>query len=164
MILAVDVDYRENQEAHVAGVLFGSWQDSHPKEVITTTLKNVAEYQSGAFYKRELPCILALLEKVEVELDCIVVDGYVFLGEQKKGLGAYLYEALDRKIPIIGVAKSPFRGIAKESFIYRGESKKPLYISSVGIELDRAKEAIASMDGKFRIPRLLKEVDRLCRA
>jgi len=163
MILAVDVDYRENHKASVAGVLFSSWQDREPKEVVSTIVEEVAKYQSGQFYKRELPCILALLEKIDVELSCIVVDGYVFLGESKKGLGAYLYEALDRKIPIIGVAKSPFRDISKESFIYRGESKKPLYITSVGIELNEAKEVIKGMYGRFRIPFLLKEVDRICR-
>ena len=30
MIVAIDVDYRENHQAHVAGVLFESWQDGQP--------------------------------------------------------------------------------------------------------------------------------------
>jgi len=163
MILAIDVDYRENAKASVAGILFENWQDKEPKEIITTVVEDVSEYQSGQFYKRELPCILALLDKIDIELSYIVVDGYVFLGESKKGLGAYLYDALDTKIPIIGVAKSPFRDISSDSFIYRGESKKPLFITSIGIELDKAKEAIGNMYGKFRIPFLLKEADRVCR-
>jgi len=53
MILAIDVDYRENHQAHVAGMLFESWQDSQPKKIIATTVEDVAEYQSGQFYKRE---------------------------------------------------------------------------------------------------------------
>jgi len=36
-------------------------------------------------------------------------------------------------------------------------------ITSVGIELEDAKEAILEMHGKYRFPTLLKEVDSLCR-
>ena len=163
MILAVDVDYRDNHQASVAGILFDDWRDTQPKAVVTTTVEGVASYQSGQFYKRELPCIVALLAKIDQPLDGIVVDGYVFLGASKKGLGAYLYEHLDHALPIIGVAKSPFKGISEETFLYRGKSKKPLYITAVGMDLSQAKEAIKTMAGEFRIPFLLKEADRICR-
>jgi len=165
MILAIDVDYREDK-AFIAGVLFQNWNDTKAKKIVTTILESIEPYQSGQFYKRELPCILALLEKIkETKLDCIVVDSYVYLGENKKGLGAYLYEALDKKIPIIGVAKSPFRDAPLESnYIYRGKSKKPLYITSIGIDQEEAKKYILQMYGDFRIPMLLKETDRVCRS
>ena len=79
------------------------------------------------------------------------------------GLGAYLYEALNKEIKIIGVAKSEFRDILSDTYLYRGESKKPLYITSAGVDLEVAKGFVSIMHGKYRFPTLLKEVDRLCR-
>jgi len=162
MILAVDVNYYDDMSAKVAGVLFEHWDDREPTQILTSLIPKVNEYISGQFYKRELPCILDILKQVEYKLDYIVVDGYVYLND-KMGLGAYLYEALDKKIKIIGVAKSEFRDISTDTYLYRGESKKPLYITSAGVDLRQAKEFIASMHGNYRFPTLLKEVDRLCR-
>ena len=163
MILAIDVDYRENNHAVIAGVMFNDWQDKEATETIVTSLNNVQGYVSGQFYKRELPCILKLLEKIKEIPTYIIVDGYVFLDDNKKGLGAYLYEALDKKIPIIGVAKTAFKNISSDTYLYRGESKKPLYITVAGVELSQAKKFIEEMYGKYRFPKLLKEVDRVCR-
>ena len=97
MILAVDVDYRENNYAVIAGVIFNNWQDKEPTNTIITDLNNIEDYVSGQFYKRELPCILKLLDEMKDMPKYNIVDGYVFLDENKKGLGAYLYEALDKK-------------------------------------------------------------------
>ena len=163
MILAIDVDYREDGNAVAAGILFKHWDDAEPTQVVTTTIEEVAPYISGAFYKRELPCILKLLEEIDTPLACIVVDGYVSLVEGKAGLGTYLYHSLDEKIPVIGVAKNAFQNISEETYIYRGESKKPLYVTSIGISTDIAKEAIKTMFGKYRIPTLLKKADSVCR-
>ncbi|WP_299948707.1 hypothetical protein [uncultured Microbulbifer sp.] len=96
--------------------------------------------------------------------DIIVIDGYVVLGQElKPGLGMRLYEALDKKIPIIGVAKTAFKDSNSESEVFRGESKKPLYVTAVGIGDQIAKSYISSMHGKHRMPTLLKLVDRECR-
>ena len=163
MILAVDVDYRE-ENAKVSGVCFSDWKSSEYTSLHHSMVSNVKPYEPGAFYKRELPCILKLIADHQLELSCIVIDGYVDLGEDNRpGLGMYLYESLDSKIPVIGVAKKPFKDTKTSSEIYRGESKKPLYISSVGILLDEAKTLIQSMHGNHRIPYLLKLVDRECR-
>ena len=79
------------------------------------------------------------------------------------GLGMYLYEALEKKYPIIGVAKAKFGNTPQKCEILRGESKKPLYITSVDIPLEEAKNAILKMAGEHRFPTLLKEVDSLAR-
>jgi len=162
MIFAIDVHYNPDESAKVAGVLFENWEDATPLKVYTTHIEKVNPYESGSFYKRELPCILAILELVQETIEYIVVDGYVYLND-KKGLGAHLYHALNEQISIIGVAKSAFRDIAEQTYLYRGESTKPLYVTSVGVELSQAKEWVETMHGKYRFPTLLKEVDRLCR-
>ena len=116
------------------------------------------------FFKRELPCILKLLNEIEYKPSCIVVDGYVFLdGISQPGLGKYLYDALDKEIPVIGVAKRSFAKISDEFALLRGDSQKALYITAAGIDQALAKEYIASMYGKHRNPSLLKKADQVCR-
>lgn len=164
MILCLDVDYRDNF-AQAAGLVFEDWPVATAIKEYTTLISPVAAYEPGSFYKRELPCLLALINQVEESVDYIIVDGYVWLNETKQpGLGAYLFEALPKSIPVIGVAKNAFRQknpYAKE--IRRGESDKPLFVTSVGVEIDLAVTYIGNMHGNFRIPTLLKKVDQLAR-
>jgi deoxyribonuclease V len=162
LIFAIDVFYNDDNSAKASGVLFENWEDAMPLQLYSAYIPKVDEYVPGEFYRRELPCILELLKQVEYTLEYIVVDGYVDLND-KMGLGAHLYEALKQKIKVIGVAKTLFRNISDATYLYRGKSQKPLYITSAGVELLEAKEYIASMHGKYRFPTLLKEVDRLCR-
>lgn len=81
VILAIDVHYLDST-AKVAGVLFDIWDTNAPTQEVTCQVDHIEPYKSGRFFKREWPCILALLEKHRFEVDCIVVDGYVFLGNQ----------------------------------------------------------------------------------
>jgi deoxyribonuclease V len=164
MILAVDVDYKNNT-ANIGGVTFSAWQDTEPAALYSSTLDDIEEYEPGAFFKRELPCILKLLEEHKLTPDCIIVDGFVYLdGHEKPGLGKHLYDALDGKTTVIGVAKQSFKDIPEYCAIYRGVSTKPLYVTAEGLTLDAAKELISSMHGAFRIPKLLKMADQLCRS
>ena len=61
-------------------------------------------------------------------------------------------------------AKNSFNNISEKFQLYRGESRKPLYITCVGFDLDKAINAVKQMHGKFRLPDLLKKADRECRA
>jgi deoxyribonuclease V len=72
-----------------------------------------------------------------------------------------LYDALDRKSVIIGVAKSRFKDTPAETEIFRGGSKRALYVTTVGISETEAKGCIMRMHGEHRIPTLLKRVDQL---
>lgn len=163
MILAIDVQYEEDS-ALAAGVLFSSWDSATPDKSIVKTISGIEPYEPGSFYKRELPCILSLLEDLEDDIDVIIVDGFVTLGEtEDKGLGMHLYDSLENKITVIGVAKRSFKDTPEKCELYSGGSEKPLFITAVGIDLEDAKSLITSMDGKHRIPTLLKKVDQLCR-
>ena len=163
MIFAADVQYTDNS-ALAAGLLFSGWESDAADGKIIKRIDNIAPYEPGSFYKRELPCILALLEDVDKKPDAIVVDGFVKLGaEGRDGLGMHLYNAISRETPVIGVAKKEFTGTPPECQLLRGKSRKPLYITSVGISLEKAKKLIGNMHGDNRIPTLLKKVDQLCR-
>jgi exodeoxyribonuclease-5/deoxyribonuclease V len=162
MILAFDTYYYDTKAKTVC-LAFEHWEAEQPLEVLKSYKHDVAEYTPGEFYKRELPCILDLFHKLPYkEAEAIVVDGFVYLDdEQKLGLGGYLYEALDKKIPVIGVAKTNFASLTKyKNSLLRGESQKPLYITAIGVDLDTATEHIKQMAGDYRIPKLLKELDQ----
>ena len=163
MIYALDVDYNRDENAHVACIGFHKWRDAEPDYEKIDFISKIEPYKSGSFFKRELPCLLEALKNVD-DIECVIVDGYVWLEERRHyGLGMYLYDALDKKIPIIGVAKNRFNNTPKECELLRGESSKPLYITSVDISLDDAKAYISQMYGSYRFPYLLKKVDSLCR-
>ncbi len=164
MILAVDV-YYDKTTAKAVGLLF-NWKDEKPSGLVTAHIDRIAPYEPGQFYKRELPCIQALLEEVNMDdVEAIIVDGYVYASNTKAyGLGGHLYEDIARRVPVIGVAKTPFKNNEETCLeICRGESKTPIYISSIGMDVAEAAVEVGGMHGEFRIPTILKELDRLTR-
>ena len=166
MLLAIDVYYTSNDIANAVGVLF-NWDDEEPQQTLQTQLENIAPYEPGAFYKRELPCLLSIINKVNIAtLEAIIIDGYVYVDNNKTaGLGKHLYDKLEQKVPVIGVAKTGYfnnqQTVAK---VNRGESQKPLYVSAVGYDLTKAATYIKQMQGKYRMPDILKTLDSLTKA
>lgn len=165
MIYAFDTYYYEDFAKTVC-IAFEDWNSEQENEIFNEKTKITAEYESGAFYKRELPCILSLLEKIQLQPnDIIIVDGYVSLNDEGKiGLGGYLFEALNRKFPVIGIAKNGFSSPdSKRREVFRGESKTPLFLTSIGIDVDEVQKKVEKMHGHFRFPTLLKKLDQLTR-
>jgi deoxyribonuclease V len=164
MIAAVDVCYSETG-ATAGGVLFTHWTSEQPARELQVFIEQVQPYEPGSFYKRELPCLLELLEPVNDRVETIIVDGYVWLGpENRPGLGAHLYETLGEQTPVIGVAKSIFGGATNAEAVLRGRSKRPLFVTAAGMDPLIAANNIQGMHGPHRIPTLLKRVDQLCRS
>lgn len=164
MILAFDTYYDTTGKAKTVCLAFEHWKDMQPFAVHTACKEHVAEYTPGEFYKRELPCILDLFATLPYEdLEAIIVDGFVFLDDDGKlGLGGHLYQALNEKIPVIGVAKTNFASIDQlKKPVLRGESQKPLYVTAIGIDIETAAQQVKAMAGDYRFPTLLKELDQL---
>jgi deoxyribonuclease V len=168
-ILAVDVDYRANG-AFAAGVLFDDWSASTALREVTLPVPSVAEYEPGQFYRRELPCVLALLDALDQSTATsspaiVVVDGYVRLGaDRRPGLGQHLFDALAGRVAVVGVAKSRFRDTPPDTEVLRGRSLRPLFVTAAGMSVDDAKTAVLSMAGRHRVPTMLRRVDQLSRA
>lgn len=74
----------------------------------------------------------------------------------------YLWQAMKEKVPVVGVAKTPFHSAAAVEII-RGTSQSPLYVTAVGMDAAEAAQRIEGMAGQFRIPTLLRRVDQLAR-
>ncbi len=170
-LLALDVCYERDGTAIAAGVAFETWTAAAPSAEFDVRIETPHAYEPGAFYKRELPCLLRALDAfwgLPIAQDCVVeaiiVDGYVDLDANgRPGLGRHLYDALDGRIALVGVAKTPFAGIGADHAVLRGASARPLFVTAAGLDLDAAKRAVISMHGAHRIPTLLKRVDRLSR-
>lgn len=165
--LILDVFYNDIGEPSTAKVSGIRFQGTEQNEILSehiVTVDNVAPYESGQFYKREMPCLLALLEKIDDPYDVIIIDGYVFLdGVSKPGLGKYLYDSLAVKKPIIGIAKNHFYDITEDYAVWRGISKHPVYVTSVGMAVNKAKSLVASLADQYRIPHIVTAVDQLGR-
>ncbi len=163
MILTTDVAYSETS-AVAAGILHRDWASEMAERTIVEHIGAVAPYEPGAFYKRELPCLMRLLAAVDHRLDAIVVDGYVTLGpDQAPGLGWHLHDAIDRVTPVVGIAKSEFAGTPEACRVYRGGSSQPLFVTAIGMPLSAARAKVVGMHGPHRLPTLLRQVDRVCR-
>jgi deoxyinosine 3'endonuclease (endonuclease V) len=163
MNIILDVRY-EGGRAAVAGVEFEHWSDRQPHDLTTATVPTPSEYFPGKLYKRELPCLLTLLRGKRTLFKTIIIDGYVHLQPPfEKGLGAYLADALPYPAAIVGVAKTAFKRADRFVPVYRGCSRKPLYVSSWGLPLREAARQVERMDGKFRLPTLIKLADQLSR-
>jgi deoxyribonuclease V len=160
----LDVDYR-GDEAVAACVLFHDWADPAPTGQLVRTIHGIEPYVPGQFYRRELPCLLAVLSDVPEPVELVVVDGYVWLAdEDRPGLGAHLHEALGRRLPVVGVAKTRFASARLAVPVVRGESAtRPLFVTAAGMDVHLAARAIECMHGPHRLPTLLKAVDTLCR-
>jgi deoxyribonuclease V len=103
----------------------------------------------------------------------VLVDGYVWLGGARPGLGARLFAALGERTPVVGVAKTAWGGTVAPAIaqddphrsvpVLRGQSVKPLFVTAEGLDVAEAAARVSAMHGAHRIPTLLKEVDRLVR-
>lgn len=151
-------------------MVISGWGAAKPAAEHVRTIDKIAAYVPGRFFERELPCVLAVLELVEQALTFIVIDGYVVLdGAGTLGMGGFLYLALAERIPIIGVAKNPFREREGSDLnraaieVYRGSSKRPLFVTALGVDPAAAANDVQRMHGEYRLPTALKRVDRLCR-
>lgn len=163
MLAAVDVSYRAT-DAVASCVIFHGWGDPRETSAQVARIASVAPYEPGAFYRRELPCLLAVLSEARTPLEVIVIDGYVWLSEDNRlGLGAHLFEALERRTVIVGVAKTGFAGSSFAVPVVRGSGGRALFVTAAGVEPVVAAGWIRSMHGANRIPTLLKRTDRLCR-
>ena len=163
MKCATDVHYVIDF-AYVGIVEFESWDDSRPRSVHRIEIESNESYQPGEFYRRELPPILGALKKVKIEYADIVIDGYVHLASPLKwGLGMHLSHAMNDQTNILGIAKSRLPIASDYIRVYRGKSKRPLYVSSNNYREFEMQDIVSSMHGSYRLPTLIKAVDQVSR-
>ena len=163
MIAVLDVQYLE-RGARAACVVLEGWTSARALEERVVEVDQVEPYVPGQFYRRELPCLLAVLAQVRATPSVVVVDGYVWLDRAgRPGLGAHLFEALERAVSVVGVAKTAF-GPGQDSAalqVLRGTSKRPLFVTAAGMDPASAAAQVRAMAGEARLPWALGRVDAL---
>jgi len=148
-------------------VLTDAWESSEPLGWYAEAIDVIPHaYEPGFFYRRELPYLMAVLRLLTALPDVIVVDGYVWLPDGRPGLGAHLYEALNRCATVVGIAKRPFTGVGASDCVLpvlRGASRQPLFVTARGMSNVAAATAVRTMAGEHRIPDVVRMADRLSR-
>lgn len=173
MIVALDVGYADGPtgtSAQIAVVAFADWTAVDTLHEVVAHVHDIAPYVPGRLFERELPCLIAGLdalggqatEAVEA-IEVIIVDANVRLDSAgSPGLGAYLHEHLENRIPVVGVAKNEYAGLDAQR-VLRGDSARPLYVTAAGMDETVAAHFVQSMAGEFRLPAMLRRVDLLTR-
>jgi deoxyribonuclease V len=161
LFAAVDVHYERWAGARAALVTAAEPRFAELAGTRTIQVADVAPYRPGEFYLRELPPILAVCRGAG-PLALILVDGYVDLDpDGRLGLGAHVHDELG--VPVIGVAKTPFRTATHAVQIRRGQSARPLFVTAAGLRIAEAAGLVEDMAGSFRVPDALRKADRLAR-
>jgi deoxyribonuclease V len=161
MYAAVDVHYLGENGARAALVTAADPEFGAVLWSMTAMTPAAPAYRPGEFWRRELPPVRAVCEGV-AGLALIVIDGYADLSPTgRPGLGARVHVELG--VPVIGVAKTFFRGAVHAAQVRRGRSARPLYVTAAGVELEEAASLVGRMAGPFRIPDALRLADRLAR-
>lgn len=163
MFAATDVHYLPDGGARAALVLAPDKTFSMITVEERVSVPEVAPYEPGEFYLRELPCLRAVLGRSLPSVELLIVDGYVDLDPSgRPGLGAHAYKEFG--VPVIGVAKSRFDTATHAVPVSRGrEAANPLYVTAAGIPVADAAALVQAMDGPYRLPDALRRVDQLAR-
>ncbi len=162
MIFCLDAAY-SGEMAVGCALCLESVDSSAYEEVYSCTSDSVAPYRPGSFYLRELPVLLKVMRQAALVPSLLIVDGYVYLPGPRPGLGMHLFHAFHEKIPVIGIAKNPFRGHDSCEEVFRGKSRRPLYVTAAGLEDFLAADMVRQMSGRFRIPDMVRACDQYAR-
>jgi deoxyribonuclease V len=159
---ATDVQYLPGGGARAALVLASDATFSPIVAEKAVLVPDVTPYEPGSFFRRELPCLRAVLADALPDVELLVIDGYVDLDPSgKPGLGAYAHEEFG--VPVIGVAKTRFATATHAIPVLRGQATKPLYVTAAGLSPAEAADLVRSMSGSYRLPDALRRVDQLAR-
>jgi deoxyribonuclease V len=159
--VAADVHYLPSGGARAAAVVAADATFSRLVGDRIAVVPDVAPYQPGQFYLRELPPLRAVLDGLP-GLSLLVVDGYADLDpDGQPGLGARAAEEFG--VPVIGVAKTLFRTATHAIPVLRGSSARPLYVTAAGMPRVDAAALVRQMAGRHRLPSALRRADFLAR-
>ncbi|NET88805.1 MAG: deoxyribonuclease V [Kamptonema sp. SIO1D9] len=178
-VAGVDVGFEDNYAVTKAAAVVLTFPELTEVEKAIARRPTTFPYIPGFLSFREIPALLAALEKLTVTPDLILCDGQGIAHPRKFGLACHLGVIID--LPTIGVAKSLLVGKHEElptekgnwrPLVYKGETVgavlrsrtnvKPLYISSGHrISLPTAINYILRCTPKYRLPETTRRADRL---
>lgn len=178
MILLTDVFYNEElNSAHIAAIAISDWSSDTIIKSWEIDKNGIdCEYIPGQFYKREMPCLIDLWKQIDdndkSQISTIIVDGFYDIWNGKSGLGHHFHDWLTENgydVEVVGIAKSPCRETSEFTLpVYRTEESKTskcrsaLWVNGSNMSNDYQTKVL-NMSGKYRIPTMIKAVDKLSR-
>jgi deoxyribonuclease V len=178
-VAGLDVSYAGDRLAAAVVVLDAMTLETVEEVVVTGT--PTFPYVPGLFAFRELPALLEALEKLTVQPDLLVCDGYGLVHPRRFGLACHV--GVITGLPSIGVGKTAFIGTYGPPGQGRGDASpllvdgevlgrvlrtqrgiKPVYVS-VGhrIDLDTACRHVLALSPRYRLPETTRRADQLSR-
>jgi deoxyribonuclease V len=180
-VAGLDVAYSDVTDRVVGAVVVF---DADTLEVVEsqTAVSDVEfPYTPGLLAFRELPALFQALEKLTVEPDVLVADGYGIAHPRRFGLACHLGVATGK--PAFGVGKTAFIGEYGEPGPERGDvadltdggeivgrvlrtqkNVKPVFVSAGHlIDLDTASALTLRLSPKYRLPETTRRADQLSR-
>jgi deoxyribonuclease V len=180
-VAGVDVAYALGSDRLAAAVVVLDARSLEVVQEVTALGEARFPYLSGLLAFRELPTLVAALERLTVTPDAIVCDAQGLAHPRRFGLACHL--GVLTGLPSVGVAKTsigPYdepadRRGASTALVDHGETVgralrthagvKPVFVS-VGhrMTLDAACELVLRLSPRYRLPETTRKADRLSRA
>nr|WP_239138735.1 deoxyribonuclease V [Actinoplanes regularis] len=180
-VAGLDVAYDDSGDRLGAAVVVLNTADLSVRDTAVVRDRPAFPYVPGLFAFREVPALMAALEKLTVRPDVLICDGHGLAHPRRFGLAAHLGVLTD--LPSFGVGKTRLVGEWEEVGTARGSRSalvdegetvgavlrtqtgvKPVFVS-VGhrIDLDNACSLTLRLASRYRLPETTRAADRVCR-
>ncbi|MFC4536080.1 deoxyribonuclease V [Sphaerisporangium dianthi] len=180
-LAGLDVTYSKDDDRLIAAVVVLDAATLEVQDVVVHEAKPRFPYLPGLFSFRELPPLLAALEKVDHLPDLLMCDGHGIAHPRRFGLACHL--GVVTQIPTIGVAKQALIGTYEEPGPSKGDRSpltdqgevigsvlrtaaqvKPVFVS-IGhmMSLEVACEVTLNSTPRYRIPQPIRLADQTSR-
>lgn len=180
-VAGLDVAYAEDGDLLAAAVTV---LDAATLEVVDKAVsvgRPSFGYVPGLFAFRELPALLAALDRLTTRPELLVCDGHGLAHPRRFGLACHL--GVVTGLPAIGVGKTPLVGEWAGPGPRRGDDAplvdagevvgrvlrtrdgvRPVFVSvGHGMSLDNAVDQVLALTPRYRLPETTRTADRLCR-
>lgn len=178
-VAGVDVGFEQNGRITRAAVVVLDFPELLPREQQLVRQPTRFPYVPGLLSFRELPAVLAALERLEQAPDLLLCDGQGLAHPRRFGLACHL--GLLTSLPSIGVAKSRLIGDYEEPGLEKGawvplrdgdetigavlrtrRGVRPLFVS-IGhrVSLNTAVGYVLACCPRYRLPETTRMADRL---
>jgi deoxyribonuclease V len=180
-VAGLDVAYHEDGERLAAAIVVLDTADHRVVDTAVVQGRPAFPYVPGLFAFREIPTLLAALDRLTVRPDVLICDGHGLAHPRRFGLACHL--GVLTGLPSFGVGKTPLVGTwtapgerrgDRSALVDDGETVgavlrtrdavKPVFVS-VGhrMDLDTACALTLALTPRFRLPETTRAADRACR-
>ncbi|MDV9189697.1 endonuclease V [Streptomyces sp. SR27] len=180
-VTGLDVAYDDERDLVAAAAVVLDARTLEVVEEVTAVGRVSFPYVPGLLAFREIPTVLAALDRLAADPGLLVCDGYGLAHPRRFGLASHL--GVLTGLPSLGVAKNPFTFTYEQPGSERGEfaplladgeevgralrsqaGVKPVFVS-VGhrISLANACAHTLHLTPRYRIPETTRYADSLCR-